>query len=334
MPTSANYKVEEHIVRQFAFNNLDAIVFAGLDGVVRYANPSAEKMYGYDSGELLNKHVDIFNSHETHNTQEIIDAIISKGGWSGEIIQAKKTGESFHAFLSVTLIFDKGNNPIGYSSNSHEITKRIEDEKQLKQALVEKEILLSEIHHRVKNNLAMVSSIFQLQKLNVSNKELENILTDCQNRIKSTAIVHEMLYQNESLSQIELSEYIKCLVKEIGDSYGDNRAVISVSIPEYKTDLEQAIPFGLIVTELVSNAIKHGFSNKKGEIKVIVVKQDDNSYTLTVEDNGKGLPHDFNLDSESSTGITLVKTFAEQLDGVFEIESHTPARFAIKFACQ
>lgn len=325
-----HYNVDEHAVRQFAFNNLDAIVYANLEGIVQYANPSAERLYGYEPGELLGKHVDVFNSQETHNTQEIIDAIVNTGAWSGDIVQARKNGESFHAFLSVTLIFDQNGKPIGYSSNSHEVTERIENEAILKKTLKEKEILLSEIHHRLKNNLAIISSILELQKTNLTDLEATGILTDCQNRIISTALVHDMLYQNNSLSSIQLLDYIDQLGDKLKASYSNHNIDIDVSGDEVLLHLEKAIPCGLIINELVSNSVKHAFEGDGGNISIKLTGQG-NQVQLHIEDDGKGVDDQFELEGAETTGLVLVNTFAEQLDGELVLHQRKPLSFQLTF---
>lgn len=325
-----HYNVDEHAVRQFAFNNLDAIVYANLEGIVQYANPSAEQLYGYEPGELLGKHVDVFNSKETHNTQEIIDAIINTGGWSGDIIQARKNGESFHAFLSVTLIFDKEDNPIGYSSNSHEITERIQNEAMLKKTLKEKEILLSEIHHRLKNNLAIISSILELQKSSLEDLDASKILTDCQNRIISTALVHDMLYQNNSLSSIQLLDYVEQLGNKLKASYSNHNIEIDVQGDDVLLHLEKAIPCGLIINELVSNSVKHAFEGDGGNISIKLTGHGDH-VQLHIGDDGQGVDEHFSLEDAETTGLVLVNTFAEQLEGELVLHQRKPLSFQLTF---
>lgn len=199
----------------------------------------------------------------------------------------------------------------------HDVTDRKEKEEIIKTTLKEKEVMIKEIHHRVKNNMAVVSGLLELQTMSSENKEVNKILRESQHRIYSMAMIHEKLYQSESLSQIDFAKYIRELVSSINDTYNlESRDIeINYDIEEVILDVNKAIPCGLILNELVTNSYKHAFKGREsGSITIELNKEQDN-VKLKVRDDGDGLPDDFKLEEEQGLGMTLVKTLQRQLDG-------------------
>ncbi|MFZ5552936.1 MAG: PAS domain S-box protein [Bacteroidota bacterium] len=240
-----------------------------------------------------------------------------------------------------TLWFESFLNPIVLENGrieeisciSHEITGKKEAEAEIKQSLREKEVLLKEVHHRVKNNLQVISSILNLQSSYVKDEKILQILRESQNRIKSMSFIHESLYQNKTFSYINFSEYIVNLSKNLVHSYQlfGNQVDIAFQVSEVKLNIDQAIPCGLIVNELVSNALKYAFpGNKKGKID-IEVKEKGKKVTLKVEDNGVGLPAGFDYSNTETLGLQLVVTLVEQLDGKMKLESKKGTGYLITF---
>ncbi len=220
---------------------------------------------------------------------------------------------------------------IAISIFSQNISSRKENEQRLKAALNEKELLLNEIHHRVKNNLAIISSLLQLEELKTSNKEIKDILISSQNRIKSTALVHQFLYQNDSIAKIKFSEYVKEFINQIEKSLvSDKQINISISGEDFDLDIEQAIPCGLIINELFTNSVKHAFPNTLIEAKInIYFKKENGGVQLIFSDNGIG----FNdgIYSNNTLGLTVVKTLVKQLQGELVINSKKGAVFSVSF---
>ncbi|MGC9516692.1 MAG: CHASE4 domain-containing protein [Methanomicrobiales archaeon] len=207
--------------------------------------------------------------------------------------------------------------------------KKAEDE--IKASLKEKEALLREIHHRVKNNMQIISSLISLQTSEISDENMVKLYQETENRIHSMALVHENLYQSHDLSHINLSNYIENLVDDLVYSYEKDTFNIEsvVEIPKIEVNLETAIPLGLIINELVSNSLKHAFTHGKGKIMVKILIEPSDNLILTVSDNGVGLPGD--IDSIESLGLRLVKMLVKQLDGTLTIENKTGTKFKIKF---
>ena len=198
-----------------------------------------------------------------------------------------------------------------------DITDRKRAEGLLKTSLKEKELLLREIHHRVKNSLQIISSLLSLQASKLDDEKIIEQYQESENRIHTIALIHESLYQSTDISKIDFKDYVEILVEDIMHSYNvdTNRIKTILEIGEYELGIETAIPLGLIINELVSNSLKHAFKeNITGEIKIILEKDKD-IYTLTVKDDGIGLPDDFDLKNTSSLGMLLVNSLVNQLEG-------------------
>ncbi|PKL66442.1 MAG: hypothetical protein CVV28_10590 [Methanobacteriales archaeon HGW-Methanobacteriales-1] len=214
-----------------------------------------------------------------------------------------------------------------------DITDQKESENFLKASLEEKEILLREIHHRVKNNLQIISSLLNLQKRYVDDKEALNLFQESQNRVKSMSMIHESLYQATDLGHIDFSVYISKLSMELMSSYGVNTNQISLEreVEEVILDINTAIPCGLIINELMTNCIKYAFpEGRKGKITIKFFSEDD-QYVLEVSDNGIGLPDDIDFKKMKSLGIRLVNSLVGQLEGTIELDASSGTKFIIKF---
>jgi two-component sensor histidine kinase len=192
---------------------------------------------------------------------------------------------------------------------------------------------LKEIHHRVKNNLQIVSSLLNLQTDSIHDETFQNLILESRNRINSMALVHEMLYSSKDLRKIEISEYIPRLAKSILNSVADPNSNIEFAFeiqPKLLFEIDQMIPLGLILNEIISNSIKYAFPSKSGIINISLEKSG-KTHTLNVSDNGIGLPQNFKLDEHASLGIQLIYMLSEQLDGVVKILGDNGTSYQIKF---
>ena len=194
-----------------------------------------------------------------------------------------------------------------------------------------KEALLREVHHRVKNNLAVVCSLFYLQSTQSKDKETVEIFRDMENRVHSMALVHESLYRSENLARINFADYAQALAKDILDSHGSPDAGIRLQseLEPVVMSADLAIPCGLILNELISNAFKHGFPNGAGgDIKVTLHKKEDGTCTLCVQDSGVGIPAHLDLNRNKSLGLRLVRSLTHQIGGAFELVKNSPGTLA------
>ena len=224
--------------------------------------------------------------------------------------------------------------------NFQDITETKKAEEQLTLSLKEKHVLLQEIHHRVKNNLQIMSSLLDLQADQVREEEALNTIKESQNRIRTIALVHDGLYHSDDLAKIDFSEYLHGLVDNLLRSYKVSLNLIHtlIDVKSVYLNVDKAIPCGLIINELVSNSLKYAFPNGKiGEIRIVFTKDGENSrnghseYTMIVSDNGVGLPVDFDVKNCRSLGLTLVHTLIKQLRGNVDMCRDEGTRFNIKF---
>jgi two-component sensor histidine kinase len=216
-----------------------------------------------------------------------------------------------------------------------ELAERKRAEEQIEASLKEKEVLLKEIHHRVKNNLQIISSLLSLQSMHVKDKGAVEMLRDSQSRVRSMALIHERLYKSEGLVKINLAEYIRDLSGYLLRSYETKPDAIrlKLSADDVLMSIDTAIPCGLILNELISNSLKHAFPGKRGgEIRIGFHSDDEDRFVLTVGDNGIGFPEDLDLRSTKSLGLQLVNALTDQLEGSIELDRRGGTEFKVTFA--
>ncbi len=217
-----------------------------------------------------------------------------------------------------------------FNKRSVEFAVRI---RALQDSLKEKEVLLKEIYHRVKNNLQVISSLLNLQVETTTDLLAQSVLIESVTRIKSMALIHEMLYQSGNLAKIEMTDYVKSLFNYLYETYqiSPNKVTHSLDIDRISLSLEKAIPCGLIINELFSNVFKHAFpGDKKGEIK-LAFKQKEGKYVLVVSDNGVGIPTGFDMQNTASLGMQLIRNLTKQLGGNVILDGEQGTIFIITF---
>ncbi|HEX2694810.1 MAG TPA: histidine kinase dimerization/phosphoacceptor domain -containing protein [Acidobacteriota bacterium] len=204
----------------------------------------------------------------------------------------------------------------------------------MKSSLQEKEVLLKEIHHRVKNNMQVISSLLSLQSRHLDDPKAIGMFKDSQHRIRSMALVHEKLYQSKDLSKIDFGQYLQNLVVYLVPSYqvDSGRVQLKIDVGDAALGINSAIPCSLIVNELVTNALKHAFpGGRKGEVRVNLRRGADGRSTLTVGDNGVGWPRGADFRKTDTLGMQLVTMLVDQLDGAIELVRKSGTAFRISF---
>ncbi|TFH42057.1 MAG: response regulator [Chrysiogenales bacterium] len=233
----------------------------------------------------------------------------------------------------VTRFFGEG--PVRVVVSHTDITEIKLAEERILASLHEKEVLLKEIHHRVKNNMQVVSSLLGLQSAAITEgADIRGAFNDMQNRIKSMAIVHENLYHSEDFSRVDFREYIRSLVMNISHSFGidGERIRVSIDVEDVALDMNAAVPCGLLLNELITNALKHAFpGGRKGELMISMHRIDGGAYRLAVKDDGPGLPDGLDSIAQSSLGLRLAKLLANQIGGELTVGSGPGAEFAVTF---
>ncbi len=253
----------------------------------------------------------------------------------------------FTLFLSFVLIIYFANNNAAYnhilqernefltvhqSALMTQIADRITAEGKLRESLAEKNILLSEIHHRVKNNLAVVSGLLELQSMNTEDEKVREIFAESRNRIKSLAHIHESLYQNENLALIRLDKYLQRILPDISNSYAGLAGAVKLEMDMEPIELgiSEAIPCGLLMNEIISNAYKHVFRHKPNGILSVELKREKDEIYLMLKDNGPGFPEEKNKRTDT-LGLTLIDAFVRQLKGRLSMTNESGAVFRIWF---
>ena len=219
---------------------------------------------------------------------------------------------------------------------TRDVTDKVEFETRLIESVKEKEILLKEVHHRVKNNLQVISSILNLQSSYVEDDKTLEIINESQNRIRSMSYIHESLYQTKDFSSINFHDYITNLVQNLVHSYQifSGKTNLNLDIDQVQLVLDQAIPCGLILNELVSNSLKYAYPEGIGGEIEIEIKEDDGKIKIRVEDFGKGLPKGFKIEESDSLGLGLVDTLVDQIDGELILKTENGTKYLIIFEKQ
>lgn len=308
------------------FNNSPiGIVMMDSDNKVTMANSAFKEMFGYTMEELQGRNVDdlIVDDELREEAEHITNATQHGQQFNKESVRMRKDGTKLDVIIGGVPVYSGGSQVAIYGMYV-DITKRKNSEKLLQHSLKEKEILLAEVHHRVKNNMAIVSGLLQLQTDNVEEDEqLKKHLQDSQLRIHSMALVHEMLYQSETLSEIDLRQYMTELARLVSGTLqpDDKEIEVVTDSDDIILNVNQAIPCALIVNELITNAYEYAFEGRdKGKVQVNVKKQGER-ILAEVRDNGIGLPGDFDEKKKKSLGIYLVNTLGQQLEADVDVDS-------------
>ena len=254
-------------------------------------------------------------------------------GAEREVFGRRKNGEAFPIEMELTSMEEKGQlYSVAYIMD---ITTRRNNEATMQASLQEKEVLLQEIHHRVKNNLQVVSSLLSLQADYSADAINRTILHESQQRVQTMALIHEKLYRSANLKEVDFAEYMEDLLAYLWQSLGRKTEHVRLitDITPLALDVETAVPCGLILNELISNAVKHAFPNRQPGTLMISLNLDEaeQSAYLTVSDDGIGLPPNFDWDRGRSLGLMLVKSLVQQLRGTVALETAVGTTFIITF---
>jgi len=331
---SLNHKLAEskNKFRTVLQNSRDIVYQMDFEsGNYEYMSPAVKNILGYSPDQILERGaefiLDRIHPEDRKRIEQEIGEMKGRGvedHFAGETEYRIKTKDGTYIWVNNkrSLVKDSNGDPMALVGTVRDISTRKKHEVQTQKSLKEKQTLLEEIHHRVKNNLAVVSSLLELQK-NEASDGVRSILQDTQSRIHSIAMIHEKLYKTETLSEIDIREYIGDFTKMIANSFNSDQKDITITkeVQSFTLDITKAVPVGLILNELLNNAYKHGFSDaESGELRITLRKEDEES-VLRVADNGKGLPDDFSLTDQQSLGMTLIQTLTNQLEGELEIFS-------------
>ncbi len=304
--------------------------------ILTYVNRRFCEMLGYSKEELIGNKAELFLNKENREIHDRQLYLRRKGEKSTyELAWRKKDGDPLYTIVSPQPIFSRKGDFRGSFAAVTDITKRKVMEEELNRSLQEKNALLKEVHHRVKNNLQLIVSLLSLQKTYTDEASLLELITDSQKRIQTMAHVHETLYQSEHFDRIDLSLLVRSVIQDAADLVlGRERHIdFLLDIEDVFLEVHYAIPCGLIVNELVTNAVKYAFPTSNSENKIIVrLEQRKQTLMLEVIDNGIGLPEEVLSDRSRHLGLQLVEILAQQLGGTVSIDgSGGGSHFKIEF---
>jgi PAS domain S-box-containing protein len=337
MQQAAKLLESEERYRDLFENATDLIQSTTPDGHFIYVNRAWRGTLGYSEKEVRElTFSDIVHPDSQTQGMEVFNRLIS--GEKVERIETvfvTKRGKKVVVEGSVSCRYKDGK-PISTRGIFRDISARHRAHEKIKEALREKEVLLKEIHHRVKNNLQIIVSLLSLQSEYIEDKQALDVYKNSQERVRAMALIHEKLYESKDLVKVDFHEYIQSLITYLFDSYSlkTEQVLLKIQIDDVSLNIETAIPLGLLINELVSNSLKHAFpSGRKGALLVNLweIEDEEYDYTLIVEDNGVGLPDSLDFQDSNSLGMVLVYSLVKRLKGVIDLDRKDGARFTVKF---
>jgi PAS domain S-box-containing protein len=327
---------QKELLQKYEFITQNAniiIMLLGQDGKILYTNESASRLYGYSPEELLQMYVSQLRvTEQSPDLNMTFERIRHEDGIVYESVHRKKSGELIYIEVSARLMnYDGQDVMICFFRN---ITENKVAEDLLKKTLREKETLLKEVHHRVKNNLQTISSLLGLQSAMIEDDNVRRIFSDSQTRIKAMSLLHQALY-NDTADSVNSKRYFENLIDTLKSSYysGDKEITLNADIAEIKLSVDTATTLGLIITEIISNIFKHAFSqNLNGEINFSFVDKPDSGFILTISDNGTGLPENFDIEKNSGLGMRLIHLLPKQIGADIQMLNSNGTTYIIEGA--
>ncbi|MEW5957310.1 MAG: histidine kinase dimerization/phosphoacceptor domain -containing protein, partial [Chloroflexota bacterium] len=333
-------RTSEERYRQTIENSPNPIFSIDLAGHILSWNRACEIAFHYGQEAIGQPYQDVLgvlDSEQEQAMERLVEEIFTQRRSFGdvEISYGRKNGAWQVMATRLYPLPDRVGQVRACVFANTDITERQQAEAQIKASLREKEILLQEIHHRVKNNMQVISSLLSLQANYVDNPYTREIFQQSQNRVRSMALVHEKLYRSQDLNRINFGEYIQDLTAYLFQVHGGHTQDIKLNIETQQVllNIDKAVPCGLILNELISNALKHAFTNgQSGKIQIELDASANQQVTLTIADNGVGFPLDFDIQHSDSLGLKLVYTLARQLDATIERRNSAGTEFKLSFA--
>lgn len=314
-----------------------AMIVVDQQGIISRANGLAESTFGYDSGELLGLSVealvpDRFRAHHPQFRQGFTAETHARPMGAGRDLSGRrKNGSEFPVEIGINPVVT-GEGPMVLSVIV-DLTERKLAEQRIKDALRQKDLLLREVHHRVKNNLQVVHSLLDLQAMKVKDPEVISALRDSQNRVRSMSLIHQTLYQSTNVAQVDFNQFLSELMVGLTEAYrsATGRVDIHVQAKDVRLPINEAIPCGLIINELVSNALKHGFADGRSGAIWITLEREGKQVMVQVANDGATIPEGHDLRRTGSLGLQLVNLFTRQLRGKLDVQRANPVSFTIRF---
>jgi len=323
----------------------DSLIVADAEGKVKTVNSAALDLLGYKEKEIIGQSIGMLIREEKEEGQAKVGTTVAKRKILMDLLKngvvnnfemnyLTKDEKKIPVIFSGSVVKDKKGKIVNIVCVAKDITELKQAKEKIKASLREKEVLLREIHHRVKNNLQVISSLLILQSKQISGKKNQELFQESQNRVKSMALIHEKLYQSQDLASINFKEYLNTLIIGLFRSYQSHSSHVELKldVEDITLGIDSAIPCGLIINELVSNSLKYAFPNgREGVISVALRSLNKKDVELAVSDNGIGMPEDLDFRNTKSLGLHLVTILAEdQLEGEIKLSRDKGTEFRIK----
>lgn len=316
----------------------NAMVMVNSQGRIEMVNTQAELLFHYTRAELLGQLIEILvperfrHEHPGKRHQFFGDLQSRPMGAGRDLFGRRKDGSEFPIEIGLNPIETEDGMMV--LSSIVDISDRKQKELRIQEALTEKDVLLGEIHHRVKNNLQVVHSLLSLQSSLINDEAVRNMLMDSQNRIQSMALIHQTLYQSNNFARVDFADFLEALIPTLVNSYSvsGKNITLAVNVDEVYLPINSAIPCGLLINELITNALKHAFTERnEGKISVSLSANENKEIQLRISDDGNGIPEHLNLDEVETLGLRLVNLLSQQLNGVLRIQRQQPTEFVLSF---
>lgn len=315
-------------------NMLDLITESDESGAFKYVSPSANQLLNIPPENLLGES---FYQYIHPQDLEEVTKSLKNSAKAGSIVRLRyrhKNSQNDYLFMETIgkPLFENSEFK-GFIYSSRDVTEQEKADKFVKESLKEKETLLREIHHRVNNNLQIISSLLSLQSRNLVDERDRELFTESQNRLRAMAMIHEKLYQSENLSSINFSGYVKTLLDGLiyDASHNLSNINIDMDVGDIELNIETSVPCGLIINELVSNSLKHAFPEVFEGTITIRMREEDDNYVLFVSDDGVGYVQQFDMENNSKLGLNLVNSLIKQLNGTIEVLEGPGTAYKITF---
>ncbi|MEW5867707.1 MAG: PAS domain S-box protein [Chloroflexota bacterium] len=334
--TGEALRTSEEKFRQFFALAPDYCYMVSPDGIILDVNQSALQALGYRRDELTGKPlvVTLYAPESRTRSAELLETWKQQGYLENEELTIMtRSGQKRTVLLSTSAVRDAAGNLLHTISIQRDITERKQAEESLRQSLHEKEALLKEIHHRVKNNLQVVNSLLSLQAGQVSDPPTRQALFETQNRVRSMAFIHELLYRSADLGQVDFNDYLQKLTGYLYRSYVIDPDLIrlEIDVQQVTLSIDQAVPCGLMVNELVTNCFKHAFPAGRAGTIQISMQRHTGQVILAVRDNGIGLPEGLELATANTLGFQLIQALSVQLKCSITLERAKGTHFTLTF---
>jgi PAS domain S-box-containing protein len=313
-----------------------AITAVDTEGKIMEWNRAAESLFGWKAEEVMGKDVPYVPPEATEEYHQLKSGVLKGTAHVGRVLRrTRRDGTELELFSSSAPLRNVAGDVIGAVAMFVDITDSLRVNQQLRESLLEKEVLLKEVHHRVKNNLQVVSSLLSLQAEQILDLQAREVFRESQNRVKSMALIHERLYRSQDLANVDFGEYVRNLASSLVNSYRTSvpKVECEICVVPVSLEIDVAIPCGLILNELLSNALKHAFPDgREGSIVVRLEQAGEETLRLSVCDNGVGLPEGFDIRKALSLGYQLVELLADQVRGTLEVHSQGGVSVSLLFS--